>query len=92
MYQPRNPMTGQPLKPPHPLEVESYQGVYGLEEWHEKMPGYDLVLFFHRLLMERDLLIEALNLAKGLPPGSYPLPAKEIPAAAREMLKRLKPD
>jgi hypothetical protein len=85
-------MTGELLKPPHPIEVESYQSNYALEEWDEKMPGYDLTLFFHRLLIERDTLIEALNLAKGLPPGSYPLPAKEIPAAAKETLKKLKSD
>lgn len=85
-------MTGELLKPPHPLEVESYQGVYALEDWHEKMPGYDLVLFFHRMLIERDLLIEAVVQARNLPLGTYPLPAKEISKEGLEILKKLKSD
>jgi len=83
-------MTGELLKPPHPLELERYRDLYRLEEWHEDMPGYDLTLFFHRLLVERDLLIEAVCQAKGLPSGTYPLPAKEISKEDTELFQKFR--
>lgn len=85
-------MTGELLKPPDPLEVDSYRGVYTLEDWHEKMPGYDLVVFFHRLLVERDLLIDLVVQAKGLPPGTYPLPSRQLTETEKELLRKLKSD
>jgi hypothetical protein len=57
-YDARDPMTGKPLTAPLDIEVQSYKDLYALNETCEGMPHHDLVVFMHRLLVERVALQE----------------------------------